>query len=84
MHITQLTSHEAAAVFAIDPGRQAYLLCVEGHVSLTQGDGQAHLMHRHDGAELKGPLEVRPRAETDGALLLLLEMKITTDTRGDF
>ena len=50
---------------------------------LTAGDGQSHDLQQHDGAELKGPLLLEPVAGAKGALLLLFEMELTTDTRGE-
>ena len=65
MHISEITSHKAVAAFTNDPSRQTYLPCVEGDVSLMPGDGQANLLHHDDGAELNGPLGVRPSADGD-------------------
>ena len=82
MYISELAPCTAAAPLRINAGRQGYLLCVEGDVHLNDG-GSDYVMQRHDAAELKGPLLLEATAGTHGALLMLFEMELTQDSRGE-
>ena len=44
----------------LEEDRQAYLLCVEGSVQITDGKGQVHELNQHDGCELKGAMDLAP------------------------
>ena len=65
----------------LEPGRQGYMLCVEGSVTFTDPAGRAQHLQQHDAAELKGPLCLQPQAADKGAMLLLFEMQQTSDSR---
>lgn len=77
VHLTELSPGASPGEFHLLPGRQAYLLCVEGMAAATGGA----VLRRHDAAELKGPMNVTWRAGGTGALLLLFEMALTADSR---
>ena len=62
--------------------RQAYLLAVEGAVTLASEKTTASLT-THDAAELKGPLSLELSAGAAGAHLLIFEMAATGDGRAD-
>ena len=59
--------------FALDAGRQAYVLQLEGGAALAGAHGEATLA-QHDGAELVGPAALRFTAGGSGAHILLVEM----------
>mmetsp|Transcript_99 Transcript_99/g.337 ORF Transcript_99/g.337 Transcript_99/m.337 type:complete len:275 (+) Transcript_99:343-1167(+) len=65
--------------FHVNSNRQAYLLCVEGTVTLqgTRGDGKEEKteLKAHDAAELFGDIKLNMHAEATGTHLLLVEMK---------
>jgi len=85
VYVSELKPGNAPAdALRIDEDRQAYLLCVEGSVQVIDNKGKVHEMHRHDGAELKGSLELAPMAGAEGAFLLVFEMPKTHDRRSDF
>ena len=60
-------------------GRQGYLLCAEGSVQISDSLGEQHELRQHDAAELKGPLKLKPTPKSRTALLILFEMKETSD-----
>jgi redox-sensitive bicupin YhaK (pirin superfamily) len=76
--VTELDSGRDASALSLETSRQAYLLCVEGSVTL----GDKKQLRQHDAAELKGPLSLEMTAGSEGALVLVFEMKQTNDTRG--
>jgi len=78
--VAELSRGASPGTFELEPGRQAYVLCVEGEASL---EGDAAGLRRHDAAELKGPLSLRWTAGSTGAMLLLFEMAHTEDGRAD-
>eukprot|EP00746_Dinoflagellata_sp_MGD_P005409 gnl/MRDRNA2_/MRDRNA2_110463_c0_seq1.p1 gnl/MRDRNA2_/MRDRNA2_110463_c0~~gnl/MRDRNA2_/MRDRNA2_110463_c0_seq1.p1 ORF type:complete len:285 (-),score=44.31 gnl/MRDRNA2_/MRDRNA2_110463_c0_seq1:61-915(-) len=78
--VTELDSGTGASALSLGAARQAYLLCVEG--SITLGDQKQ--LRQHDAAELKGPSSLDVTAGSEGALLLVFEMRQTKDTRGEF
>mmetsp|Transcript_8915 Transcript_8915/g.21151 ORF Transcript_8915/g.21151 Transcript_8915/m.21151 type:complete len:310 (+) Transcript_8915:27-956(+) len=82
MYISELTPGTAVPRY-LNAGRQGYLLCVEGEVHLNAGGSDNYVMQRHDAAELKGPLLLEATGGTDGALVLLFEMELTEDSRGE-
>lgn len=60
--------------FQIEAGRQAYCLCVEGSVTIQDGNLQKTL-DRHDAAELYGPLKLSFVPQGDKAThILMFEM----------
>lgn len=71
MFVTELSPDSTSPPFEINEGRQAYMLCLEGKLSL--GDQEPSL-RRHDAAELKGPLTLELVAGGEGSFVLLLEM----------
>lgn len=61
--------------FHLQPGRQAYLLCVDGAVIVSAKEGaQEKQLERHDAAELYGPATLLFKPQDD-AHLLMFEMK---------
>lgn len=95
IHVTELDAGQTLS-FEVAEGRQAYLLCMEGGVSL-QGDGTSEQLDRHDAAEIFGPhtftmtaLSARTveddcetKDATCGAHVLLVEMEHTGAGRTD-
>lgn len=77
--VTELSPGVAAPPLEILPGRQAYLLCVEG--ALSSPDGAA--LRMHDAAEVKGPTMLELAAGREGAMALVFEMALTSDGRRD-
>ena len=59
--------------FALQAGRQAYVLQLEGDAAVSGAHGEATLA-QHDGAELVGPSELSFKAGAKGAHVLLIEM----------
>mmetsp|Transcript_23020 Transcript_23020/g.42393 ORF Transcript_23020/g.42393 Transcript_23020/m.42393 type:complete len:372 (+) Transcript_23020:52-1167(+) len=74
---TELSPDTAAPVLELQPGRQAYMLCVEGEVFI----GADRPLRAHDAAELKGPLSLEAVAGKSGALVLLFEMALSPHQR---
>ena len=60
--------------FALKAGRQVYLVCLEGAVTLVGADGSSERLQRHEAAEASGPQELRVSALEDGAHCLVVEM----------
>ncbi|CAJ1335352.1 unnamed protein product [Effrenium voratum] len=75
--VTELSANVASKVLPIGKDRQAYLLCMEGDVKLAGKD-----LHRHDAAEIKGPIDLDLLSGPAGAYVLIFEMALTRDTRG--
>lgn len=67
----------------LNPGRQGYLLCAEGSVQISDSLGEQHELRQHDAAELKGSLKLKPTPKSRTALLILFEMKDTSDLSGN-
>jgi len=84
VYVSELKPGRAPDALKIDEDRQAYLLCVEGSVQMVDAKGKVHEMNQHDGAEVKGCMELAPSAGASGAFLLLFEMPKTLDRRPDF
>lgn len=78
--VAELTSEKTCPTFELGPSRQAYMLCVEGYVSMG-ADGKS--LRQHDGAEIKGPVSLDLQAGKSGALVLMFEMAVTNDGRSD-
>ena len=74
--VTELSPGVASKPLALNAGRQAYLLCVEGEARLLKQD-----LARHDAAEIKGPGELELAAGPSGCLVLMFEMTQTRDSR---
>lgn len=81
VYVSELKPGCAPEALKIAGDRQAYLLCVEGSVQLMDSKGKVQEMNQHDGAELKGSLELAPEAGAQGAFLLLFEMAKSSDRR---
>ena len=75
---TELGASSSVA-FALQEGRQAYVVQLEGDAALTGAHGEATLT-QHDGAELVGPSKLRFKAGARGAHILLIEMAAAADT----
>ena len=77
MRVAELTPLQTVAL-PLGPGRQAYLLCVEGAVAASDGNGGdasgARRLVRHDAAEVRGEGELRLTSGEEGAHVLLMEM----------
>jgi len=77
MRVAELTPSQTVSL-TLGPGRQAYLLCVEGTVAASDGsssDGSSGArLVRHDAAEVRGEGELRVTSGEDGAHVLLMEM----------
>eukprot|EP00293_Proteomonas_sulcata_P008133 CAMPEP_0184306932 /NCGR_PEP_ID=MMETSP1049-20130417/15807_1 /TAXON_ID=77928 /ORGANISM="Proteomonas sulcata, Strain CCMP704" /LENGTH=221 /DNA_ID=CAMNT_0026619303 /DNA_START=272 /DNA_END=937 /DNA_ORIENTATION=+ len=56
----------------VKDGRQAYFLCIEGHVEVN-GEGVSDWLDPHDAAEIVGPISLTFQAEEEGAHLLVVE-----------
>jgi len=69
-HAAELEAGRSVA-FAIKPGRQAYLLCVEGALELAGAVETPLKLERHDAAELKGDGELLLTAGPASHLLLI-------------
>jgi len=71
--------------FAIAKGRQAYILCVEGSLTVggtAEGDDPPMLMVRHDAAELRGEGTLQLTVGDVPAHTLLMEMAEGAGGRG--
>lgn len=79
VYILELTDAAAVPPLLLDSGRQGYLLCAEGHVQLSDALGQQHVLRRHDAAELKGQLTLKPVLQSEVAMLIFFEMKEAAD-----
>lgn len=73
---TELSPNVASKPLSIAKDRQAYLLCMEGSFKIAGQD-----MHRHDSAEIKGPMELELLSGATGAYVLVFEMALTRDSR---
>lgn len=80
VYVVELSPEATAPPLEIAAGRQGYVLCVEGEASFGGAD---KAIRRHDAAELQGPLALEAKAGGEGAMLLLFEMKQTSDGRRD-
>lgn len=60
--------------FAVEAGRQVYLVCLEGAITLVGADGRSERLQRHEAAEASGPQELRVSTLEAGAHCLLVEM----------
>lgn len=69
---------------SISSGRQAYLLCMEGSLNVTdkQDASKTYSLERHDAAEIFGS-SYTFLAGSSGAHLLMVEMAFTGRGRGD-
>jgi len=73
---TELSPNVASKPLSIAKDRQAYLLCMEGSFKIAGQD-----MHRHDSAEIKGPMELELLSGATGAYVLVFEMALTRESR---
>merc|ERR1719326_1213743 len=63
-------------------GRQAYLICLEGSVALSDAGSGAVQLARHDAAEIRGEGEILLQAGSQRAHAMLLEMAAGSGGRG--
>ncbi|CAJ1356949.1 unnamed protein product [Effrenium voratum] len=77
--VAELQPGKKLPALQLEPGRQAYMLCVEGSVQLEK----AVQLEAHDACEVKGPTSLEPTAGSKGGFLLLFEMGATMDGRQD-
>ena len=74
MYVTELDQAKSLDL-ELGAGRQAYVLCMEGSVSVTGPHGETRL-DRHDAAEAVGPSKMTfTGADAEAALVLVVEMK---------
>ena len=64
--------------FDVREGRQAYVLVLEGDVTINKAQLSAR-----DACEVKGPLKLDFAAGSEGAHVLLYEMALSSDGRAD-
>ena len=83
MYVTELAPNKNVE-FEIKPGRQAYLLCVEGAVTTSGGEPlqPSPQLLQHDAAEIRGEGTLRLTTGDDPAHVLLLEMAAGKGGRG--
>lgn len=83
IHVAELSNGHSVD-FHLQPGRQAYLLCIEGSVKVTGQHGEDSL-DRHDAAEIYGEnrFQVTPVSNDGSAHVLLVEMAYTGRGRTD-
>jgi redox-sensitive bicupin YhaK (pirin superfamily) len=79
VYVTELTPGTVSAPFTLESSRQAYMLCVEGEVAISEHEQ----VRQHDGVELRGPLSLELKAGSIGSMILLFEMARTGDGRRD-
>lgn len=77
--VTELSASTPSPPLALAANRQAYMLCVEGEVTMSSGN----VLRQHDAAEYKGPGSIELAAGAEGALVLLFEMALSRDSRTD-
>ena len=77
MYATELSPTKCLD-FDVREGRQAYVLVLEGDVTINK----ARLSAR-DACEVKGPLKLDFAAGAEGAHVLLYEMALSSDARAD-
>jgi len=74
MYVTELDQAKSLDL-DLGAGRQAYVLCMEGSVSVTGPHGETRL-DRHDAAEAVGPSKMTfTGADAEAAHVLVVEMK---------
>lgn len=85
IYVTEINS--SAIDFDVKPGRQAYLLCIEGGVSVKASDVAEVSLSAQDAMEARGPatLHLTSASSSGGskAHLLLVEMALDNSGRRD-
>jgi len=76
-----LLQNEARLPFKVTEDRQAYLLCVEGDVTVA-GDHGSEELTQHDAAEVKGKNDLVIHGK-DGTHVMIVEMAKSKDSRFD-
>lgn len=75
MYCTELDAEKSLS-FQLATGRQAYMLCIEGTVTVKHnGDGGAVMMVGGDSMEVRGEHGLTVHAGEKGAHCLIVEMK---------
>ena len=77
MYATELSPGKCLE-YAVRDGRQAYVLVLEGDVTINKAQLSAR-----DACEVKGPLKLDVAAGAEGAHVLLYEMAKSSDARAD-
>lgn len=91
VYVAELHDSAHTLPLRLRPGRQGYLLCVEGGVRLdsVEGGGKEVALERHDAAELQGPVVLKLTGVGEGpggpiyGHVLLVEMAHTGPGRTD-
>ena len=61
---------------SVGAGRQAYFLCIDGGVQVKSAAKALDSLHKHDAAEVVGPIDLEVSAQPGkGGHLLYVEMK---------
>ena len=84
IHVTEVNQGQSVT-FTLNPGRQAYLLCMEGN-AIVEGAHGVETLDRHDAAEIFGEnvFTIRPTEQSpQPAHMLLVEMAYTGIGRSD-
>lgn len=77
MFATEIDPSTSVPPVVLAEGRQAYLLVVEGEITMRAGPTESTppvSLHRHDAAEVYGPVTVELSAGPEGALVIFFEM----------
>ena len=79
LYVTELTDSTAEVTMALVEGRQLYLNCITGDVSVS---GQSDLKAR-EALEISGPAEIRLSSKKGDAHVILIEMAVNSDDWSD-
>ena len=83
IHVTELTTVGQFVTFDLQPGRQAYVLCIDGDVDALNQGGVSASMNKHDAAELFGPNTFTVTSTSESSHLLMVEMNFSGVGRTD-
>lgn len=76
MYVGRVDEGKSIAV-DVKEGRMAYVLCLEGEVEVTSGNGsfETESMQEHDGGKVWGPSPISFKSVTGQSQMLVVEMK---------
>jgi redox-sensitive bicupin YhaK (pirin superfamily) len=63
--VSELSQGAEPVVYELQSGRQAYMVCVEGKVSVSTTDNREIALERHDAAEIVGPATITVKVDRD-------------------